>query len=79
MNFEQLSARVHTMTAYADTPTHPNRDAEYRRVFGFIEGVYECGAISGSQFLTIRRDVTNTWLMDDEEDRADRFLNGVAQ
>ena len=76
MNFDQLTARVHTMTAYADTPTHPGRDSEYRRVFGYIEGVYECGAITGAQFLAIRRDVTSTWLMSDDEDDKDAFLSG---
>lgn len=76
MNFAQLTARVHTMTAYADTPTHPNRDSEYRRIFGLIEGVYECGNITGAQFLAIRRDVTDTWLMADDEDAKDQFLAG---
>lgn len=76
MTFDQLTARVHSMTAYADTPTHPGRDAEYRRIFGFIEGVYECAAITGAQFLAIRRDVTDTWLMADDEDNVDLFLSG---
>jgi hypothetical protein len=76
MNFEKLTARVHTMTAYADTPVHPNRDNEYRRIYGYIEGVYECGGITGAQFLAIRRDVTDTWLMADDEDAKDVFLAG---
>lgn len=76
MTFAQLTSRVHIMTSYADTPTHPNRDAEYRRIYGYIEGVFECGNITGAQFLAIRRDVTDTWLMSDDEDAKDAFLAG---
>jgi hypothetical protein len=76
MNFEKLARNVHKMVAYADTPVHPNRDAEYRRVFAYIEGVYDCGVITDAQFLAIRRDVTSTWLLSDDEDDKDRFLSG---
>lgn len=66
--YKEILRRINDMTAYADTPTHTNRDAEFRRVFSFIEGLHFGGAISDMQCMQLRRDVTDLWFMYDRED-----------
>ena len=67
--YKEVIRKIGELTAYADTPTHPDRDKEYRRIFGFIEGMHFGGAISDVQCLQLRRDVTDLWFMYDKEDQ----------
>lgn len=66
--YKEIVRRINEMTSYADTPTHTAREAEFRRVFSFIEGLHFAGAITDVQCLQLRRDVTDLWFMYDKDD-----------
>lgn len=69
MNFKQFSAEIAKMVIYADTPTCPNRDQEFRRIFGVIHGAELVGGISKRQYFQLFRDVSDCHLLWDDLDR----------
>lgn len=76
MNYEQICREIHALCAIADEPTTENRTFEYKRAFSAVWFAHKIGAITGQQYMTLHRDVADSFYMESDQDRIDRFLEG---
>lgn len=77
MNFEQICKEVHALCAMADEPTTDNRSYEYKRAFSAVWFAHKIGAITDAQYMSLHRDVADSFYMESAEDRSDKFLEGT--
>lgn len=76
MSFDQICKEAHSLCALADEPTVHSREAEYKRAFNFVWASHKLGAISDSQYMSLHRDVADSYYLQDDEDEKDQFLAG---
>jgi len=80
MNYAEICKEAHHLCALADEPTaSETRELDYKRAFNFVWASHKIGAITGQQYMTLHRDIADSYYSIDDEDRKDAFLNGVAQ
>lgn len=75
-NYKECALKVAQMISYADSPmmNGSERDAEYKGIFKYVEGLYDGGKINGRQCLDLRADIRNCWLNWSPEDEAESFV-----